>query len=112
MMVMPLGISGCSDVTAGNSEESSGLANQFNEFEIRLEDATGARVHLSGDLILVHNVLSGLVISQVRVHCFQPSSFPIRISGPDPKVWPFYGGNPACWVSRNLGRWSNGCFGN
>ena len=58
------------DVTAGNSEESSGLANQFEEFEIRLEDATGARVHLSGDLILVHNVLSGLVISQVESTAF------------------------------------------
>ena len=54
------------DVTAGNSEESSGLANQFKEFENSLEEATGFRVHLSGDLILVHNVLSGLVISQVQ----------------------------------------------
>ena len=58
------------DVTAGNSEESSGLANQFKEFEQDLEDATGARVHLSGDLILVHNVLSGLVISQVESTAF------------------------------------------
>ena len=58
------------DVTAGNSEESSGLANQFEEFEQDLEDATGARVHLSGDLILVHNVLSGLVISQVESTAF------------------------------------------
>jgi len=58
------------DVTAGNSEESSGLANQFKEFEISLEEATGARVHLSGDLILVHNVLSGLVISQVESTAF------------------------------------------
>jgi len=58
------------DVTAGNSEESSGLANQFKEFEKGLEDATGARVHLSGDLILVHNVLSGLVISQVESTAF------------------------------------------
>jgi hypothetical protein len=58
------------DVTAGNSEESSGLANQFKEFEISLEGATGARVHLSGDLILVHNVLSGLVISQVESTAF------------------------------------------
>ena len=57
------------DVTAGNSEESSGLANQFKEFENSLEEATGARVHLSGDLILVHNVLSGLVISQVESTC-------------------------------------------
>ena len=58
------------DVTAGNSEESAGLANQFKEFEQDLEDATGARVHLSGDLILVHNVLSGLVISQVESTAF------------------------------------------
>ena len=58
------------DVTAGNSEESSGLANQFKEFEQDLEDSTGARVHLSGDLILVHNVLSGLVISQVESTAF------------------------------------------
>ena len=58
------------DVTAGNSEESSGLANQFKEFENSLEEATGARVHLSGDLILVHNVLSGLVISQVESTAF------------------------------------------
>ena len=58
------------DVTAGNSEESSGLANQFKEFEKDLEEATGARVHLSGDLILVHNVLSGLVISQVESTAF------------------------------------------
>ncbi len=58
------------DVTAGNSEESSGLANQFKEFESSLEEATGSRVHLSGDLILVHNVLSGLVISQVESTAF------------------------------------------
>ena len=58
------------DVTAGNSEESSRLANQFEEFEKDLEEATGARVHLSGDLILVHNVLSGLVISQVESTAF------------------------------------------
>lgn len=58
------------DVTAQNSEESAGLADQFKEFESDLESATGARVHLSGDLILVHNVLSGLVLSQIESTAF------------------------------------------
>ena len=58
------------DVTAQNSEETAGLVEQFKEFESDLEAATGARVHLSGDLILVHNVLSGLVLSQVESTAF------------------------------------------
>lgn len=58
------------DVTAQNSEETAGLAEQFQEFERDLESATGARVHLSGDLILVHNVLSGLVLSQIESTAF------------------------------------------
>ena len=58
------------DVTAQNSEEAAGLAEQFKEFERDLESATGARVHLSGDLILVHNVLSGLVLSQIESTAF------------------------------------------
>ena len=56
------------------------MANQFKEFENSLEDATGSfRVHLSGDLILVHNVLSGLVISQVESTAFSLSKFPLFV---------------------------------
>lgn len=58
------------DVTAQNSEETSKLAQQFNDHIVDFEQHTGYRAHLGGDLILVHNVLSGLVLSLIESTAF------------------------------------------
>ena len=58
------------DVTARNSEDSAKLAEQF---ELHIQDFaanTGHNTHLTGDLILVNNVLSGLVLSLVESTAF------------------------------------------
>ena len=58
------------DVTAQNSEETAKIAEQFTDMTVDLEDGCGCKAYLSGDLILVNNVLSGLVVSQVESTAF------------------------------------------
>ena len=58
------------DVTAQNSEETSKLALVFQDHIADFESDTGYRTYLGGDLILVHNVLSGLVLSLVESTSF------------------------------------------
>ncbi len=58
------------DVTAQNSEETAKIAEQFTDMTVDLEDGCGCQAYLSGDLILVNNVLSGLVVSQVESTAF------------------------------------------
>ena len=58
------------DVTAQNSEETAKIAEQFTDMTVDLEDGCSCKAYLSGDLILVNNVLSGLVVSQVESTAF------------------------------------------
>ena len=58
------------DVTAQNSEDSSKLAEQFELHIQNFATNTGHKTHLTGDLILVNNVLSGLVLSLVESTAF------------------------------------------